>query len=189
MEDKPNTNYHLAEAVENLGITTKRQGTYTHENKVEAVMAFFMTQSANKASKMCGVPASTIKTWKQTDWWEDTLLLVKKKKDAELDGKLTSLIDDLMIGLKTRVKEGDIKLNKYGEQVIVPVSARDQAAIAKVANDLRKGLRGQELLLNGDGNTIPVGAKDLETMLVNIVKDAKAEKSIKGETENVDKEN
>ena len=176
MEDKPNTNYHLAEAIGTITEGTKTQRHYTSEDKLQAVMAVFMTNSANKASKMCGIPSSTIKHWRSSEWWGDTLLLVKKKKDAELDGKLTGLIDDTIEGIKLALKRGDIKLNKHGEEVIVPVSARDQAAIAKIANDLRKGLRGEVVGENKDN--FPNGVKSLEDMLIGIVKDAKAEKSI-----------
>jgi len=177
MSDKP-TNYHLAEAVETIAVSTTKH-KYTPEIKFLVVSSFFVTNSSKKASEMTGVPASTIREWKNnSEWWAETLVLVKKAKNAELDGKLTKMMGDLTKGISTRLVEGDLKLNKYGELTAVPVSAKDQSAIMKVISDLRDKLRGE----GAKGNSAEEGnIQALEDRLINAVKSAKQEESIPGE--------
>lgn len=175
MPSKP-TNYHLAEAVETLAETT-RASKYSEDDKIQAVMGFFLTQSSKKAESLSGIPAATIRYWKQNaPWWDTVLVLVKKQKQAELEGKLTNMADTLVDGIASRLTTGDMKLNKHGELVNVPVSAKDQASILKITHDIRQLIRGEPT-----SRSEASGSKDLENKLIAAVKKAKQENSIEGE--------
>jgi len=175
----------LAEAVEKLAtadMSGRQRAKYTHDERVRVVAAQYMTGSSKRASDMTGVPASTIRDWKKNaTWWDEVLFLVKRQKQAQLDGQITTIIDKLVDGLVDRLNHGDEKMGRNGELVIIPVSAADQARILKTVHDVRQLVRGEPTSRSENTN-----AKDLEQMLINAVKASKKENSIEGEATHVE---
>ena len=170
----------LADAIQvcaTSGMSSRQRAKYTHDERVRVVAAQYMTGSSKQASEMTGVPASTIRDWKKNAlWWEEVLGLVKRQKQAQLDGQITSIIDRLVEGLVDRLTHGDEKMGRGGELVIVPVSASDQARILKTVHDVRQLVRGEPT--SRSENT---SSKELESMLIKAVRESKKEESIEGE--------
>jgi len=169
----------LAQAVEvcaTAEMSKRQRAKYTHDERVRVVAAQYMTGSSKQASDMTGIPASTIRDWKKNaGWWDEVLHLVKRQKQAQLDGQITSIIDKLIAGLVHRLDMGDEKVGRGGELVIVPVSAADQARILKTVHDVRQLVRGEPTSRSENTN-----AKDLESMLIRAVRASKQEDSIEG---------
>ena len=116
---------------------------WSPEQKIAAVMAFMTTGTTKQAAKVCGVPQQTISDWKnKADWWEDTLLECRKKKQDELDASFTSLVHSAVEKLEDRINQGDVKVDKTGNQYYVPMSGRDIAITMAVIFDKRQLLRG-----------------------------------------------
>lgn len=120
-------------------------GKYTPEQKVEAVMAYLVTGTSRKASKICEVPEGTIRWWKKAAvWWMDVYDECKKKKQEELDASFTNVIHEGVEILADRMKNGDSKLvAKTGDVVNIPMSGRDVAISLAVMFDKRQLLRGE----------------------------------------------
>lgn len=118
-------------------------GKYTPEEKIEGVMAYLVTGTSKQASKLCGVPAATIRDWKtRSSWWLEVYSECKKKKQEELDAAFTSLLHEGVGILADRMANGDTRLDKKGDKVQVPLSGRDVAWIMAVFFDKRQLLRG-----------------------------------------------
>lgn len=118
-------------------------GSYTPEEKIEAVMAYMVTGTSRKASKICNIPEGTIRWWKsQAMWWEDVMRECRKKKQDELDAAFTNVIHIAVEALEDRVRNGNTVLTKDGGRVQVPMQGKEIAVSLAVIFDKRQLLRG-----------------------------------------------
>ena len=116
---------------------------YTAEKKLHAVSCYVVTGSAARAAKLAGLPASTIRKWKQeAPWWTEAVNTVKKSKQDELDGQMTGVIHGCLERLTAAIEAGTTYTNKHGEVKHTPTSARDLAAIFSQLHDKRAIQRG-----------------------------------------------
>lgn len=107
------------------------KGGHTPEKKVQAIVCYMITGSASQASKMCGVPAGTILTWrKNSAWWPVLTQQIKKDRDEELDLKITQTLHKAADEIADRLENGETRVNfKTGDQYRVPVTAKDLTGI------------------------------------------------------------
>lgn len=118
-------------------------GTYTPEEKIEAVMAYMVTGTSRKASKICGVPEGTIRWWKsQSLWWDDTMAECRRKKQDELDSMTTNVIHKAVEQIEDRVQHGNKKFTKDGEEYQAPLTAQELSMVVGIIFDKRQLLRG-----------------------------------------------
>lgn len=115
---------------------------YSWQDKMSAAIAWVMTGSSLKASKLCGVPDKTIRNWTDQDWWPDLIHQAMDMKNTELDALQTTLIHKSLEQVQERVEKGDPVKSKDGGIMYKPVSARDLAWIAAVMIDKRAAVRG-----------------------------------------------
>lgn len=113
------------------------------DDRIEAAISWLITGSWEAASKLCGIPASTIRQWSTSSWWEDVLTEAKTKKQAELDAVWTGLIHDATKELRDRVENGEVHLTRTGEKRRIPLKARDLATVVAMAVEKRALARGQ----------------------------------------------
>lgn len=116
---------------------------WTPEQKMEAAVAYVCTGSAKAAATLCEVPRSTISSWvADAEWWPDAIGEARRRKQKELDGKLTGVIDSTLRQLQDRIANGDEVVGRNGEVSRKKVGARDLAIIAGTMYDKRALLRG-----------------------------------------------
>lgn len=128
------------------GLDTHHSNIYSYEQKISAVVAYFVTGSIEEASKYTGIKASTVRKWKQQDnWWNLAVREVKRAKQEQLDTKLTNLIEKTMSELRDRLMKGDEVVSKGGTVIRKKVSARDLATIANTLYDKRSAIRKDPL--------------------------------------------
>ncbi len=120
-----------------------RGSSWDMDSKLEAAIAWLMTGSFDSASKLCNIPARTIRDWSQSAWWEDVLADANSKKQKELDACWTGLIHDATSSLRDMVQNGEAVLTKNGNVKRVPIKARDMATIINMAVEKRALSRGQ----------------------------------------------
>ena len=118
------------------------QTTYSPEKKQEAVNYYFVYGKSSKVSKLTGIPARTIRSWVHQEWWQDMLSDLKVRLQDKLDGKMTSLIDDMMTELRKRVEQGDDVVGKDGVIMKKGMNGRDLAASIALIMDRRATIRG-----------------------------------------------
>lgn len=118
-------------------------GKYTPEQKIETVMAYMVTGTSRKASKLCNVPENTIRWWKsQSSWWQEVMAECRRKKQDELDATFSRIIELGTDGVEDRLINGNTVIDKDGNQYQVPMSGKDIGWILGVIFDKRQLLRG-----------------------------------------------
>jgi len=110
------------------------------EIREKAPRIWFETKSLAETGRRLNVKYETLKEWKKTRWWADSiqeLEEVEKARTARRLGQLTEKGIDIVL---ERLEEGDHAFNKAGELVRRPVSARDASRIMSDALDRKMKL-------------------------------------------------
>lgn len=109
----------------------------------QAVATYLATGDSNQAAKLTGIPARTIRSWFDQDWWIESTERLRAQHEKQLDAKLTAIIEKAMDVTLDRLEYGDEVIGKDGAPVRRKVSGRDAAVIGGVAFDKRALIRGQ----------------------------------------------
>lgn len=126
-------------------ISAQKTVKYSVEDKLAVALKYSATGSLTKTAKETGVPLMTISDWKnKTEWWEPAVRECRKRKQDELDGKLTEIIDNALEQVTDRVLNGDSKVTKDGI-VKVPMSGKELSWVAGILFDKRAALRGDPI--------------------------------------------
>jgi len=124
--------------------TKGRKVKYSAGDKLRAALAYVITASSTKAMKLTGVPAGTIRNWKQhAPWWLEAVGYALDCKKEELDANLQEIQDRANHGVIDRVQHGDHKFNKAGDLIRVPIGGKELMTISAIARDKQSLLRGQ----------------------------------------------
>lgn len=116
---------------------------WTPEQKLGAVLAYIITGTSRGVFLHTGIPAGTVRRWKhKAAWWPDAVSQMRKRKQDEVDSKLTGALDRIIDNLMDRVDNGDVVMNKDGGQERKPIAGRDLAIIMGVTFDKRALMRG-----------------------------------------------
>lgn len=122
----------------------------TPEQKMAAVMEWYLTGSNTKAAKATGNPEVShqlVYRWRKAGWWNKLLEKCRSIRSEELERLATSSYHTALFKLQHTLEHGDQKFDpKSGELVNVPVPAKDLAFIAKTLQEQRA-----HLLLKDDG--------------------------------------
>lgn len=118
---------------------------YTAEQRLEAVTAYFITGSMKKAAEQVGIKETIIRRWKASSpWWTKALEQVKRKKQDELDSKLTNLLEKTLDELRDRLMHGDEIVTAKGKKGRRKVSAKDLGVISGILYDKRRDIRSDD---------------------------------------------
>lgn len=164
------------------------QSPYSPEQKIAAAQAYLITGTSVKAQKYCGVKADIIRTWKsKSNWWPDVFNTVKKQKNDELEATFTQIMDKGLHAVADRIENGDVKLQKDGSLINVPMGGKELAIVVSIMYDKRALLRGDvtSRVEKKEGNALQVLqskfediAKQLEAKPINetfeVIEDAKS---------------
>jgi hypothetical protein len=111
---------------------------YGNEDRINAVVSYLINGTYTKAEKATGIPASTIRTWAKSEWWQQLSVEVRALKEEEFRAGFSRLIDAGIARTEDALLEGEIKLVKTKEgyeERRVPVGAKDATTIAAIAYD------------------------------------------------------
>lgn len=86
-----------------------------------------------KTAEETGIPLDTLKSWKKQAWWPRMMGQIRGEENALLAARYRKIVQKTQDKLLERVENGDITLGKDGDQVVLPVRARDLAVIAGIA--------------------------------------------------------
>lgn len=121
---------------------------YTSEAKsLDNVIKMFTFLASGKprtvACKLTGIPINTVNKWAREEWYQDVIDLIKARLDYELDSTMTAVIHKGASEALDRLENGDVVLDRDGNQVRKPVSGKDAIMIAAIAYDKRALGRGK----------------------------------------------
>ena len=142
--DSINRDREYQKAFKQVVEKTSKGSKYTAGDKLRATLALTVTASAAKASRISGVPASTIRAWKNTaPWWPKAVEYALLCKKEELDSDYTEIQELANEAVKTSLKIGDEKVDRNGDIIRVKMSGRDAMMVSAIARDKQALLRGQ----------------------------------------------
>lgn len=109
-----------------------RLTTYTQTQKIDALKLWLITGNLAATAAALKIPYETLKTWKTTQWWNDTAVEIKSEGRLELSAKLRKVAEKAVGETLDRLENGDVRISPTGELQRVKVSA---AVAAKIATD------------------------------------------------------
>lgn len=119
------------------------KGIYPEEKRIEAVTLYAATGNFVTVSELSGVPVPTLKSWRNSEWFQNLLKEIRTENNEKLDAKFTEIVESSLEQLSDRVKNGDYVVTKRGELVRKPISAKDLSLVAAINVDKRQLLRGE----------------------------------------------
>ena len=127
-------------------IAEHKSGKYSVEERLNAAMLYVCEKSLKEVHRKTGIPYMTLIDWKRlTEWWAPVVQECRRRKQDELDSTMTHMIDNAINGILDRIANGDVKLDKMGNQIRVPMSGKELAWVTGVMFDKRASLRGDPI--------------------------------------------
>ncbi len=123
--------YQPAEVI--IPLTT-HNSHYSDEQRRSAVAAYLSTGKYTLTAKICGLPWETVRDWRHQDWWDDCATSLRQSLEDESRAKLQAITHKALDSAIDRLDNGETYVSK-GEQIRVPVKARDAMLIAAMAYD------------------------------------------------------
>lgn len=132
----PSNKYDLAELYSS-------RAKYTAEEKLAAVLAYVMTGSIRGVVRLTGLKQQVVSDWKNNSlWWPDCYMTMKRDKQEEVDGSLTTIIHAANGEMLDRIINGDEIIDKNGDAVRRKMSGKELAWVMGISFDKRALLRG-----------------------------------------------
>lgn len=117
---------------------------YPEAKKIEVVTTYLALGKAPLVEAVTGVPRQTIRQWKMMPWWKDMVAEIQNEDDAELDSKLSKIINRTLDTVVDRIDHGDFILDSRSGQVKrVPVKMKDAHKVTTDLLDKRSLIRGK----------------------------------------------
>ena len=135
-KQEPNNKFDLAELY-------SAKAKYTADEKLAAVLAYVMTGSIRGVVRLTGLKQQVVSDWKNnSSWWTDAYMSIKKEKQDEVDGGLTTIIHAASGEIIDRIVNGDEIIDKNGDSVRRKMSGKELAWVMGITYDKRALLRG-----------------------------------------------
>ena len=130
-----------------MGVRAKRVTGgkwWSQEKKIQTVTTYLAVGNAPLTEAITGVPRGTIRQWRLQQWWKDLETDIRNEEDAELDVKLSKIIDKSLDAVMDRVENGDYVFDsKTGKINRRPVHMRDALRAVTEIFDKRNLIRGK----------------------------------------------
>lgn len=123
----------------------KSHAAWQDSDKRRAVAVYKSVGSMVKTTEITGIPDQTLRFWMKQEWWNEWMRALKAEDTAILEDAATGIAKLGGDIVRERLQNGDYVLNKDGELMRKPVSARDAAIITAVAIDKRKLLQEEPI--------------------------------------------
>jgi len=110
--------------------------------KQKAVELFTKTGSASLTARELNIPIDTMNGWKKKDWFKDAVATKRNEQIELLDSKLTESIDEAILQIQDRLKNGDTVYNqRTGKFTQAPAKLRDLNSAFNSLVDKRQLIR------------------------------------------------
>jgi hypothetical protein len=120
----------------------KKYKWWNEDDRIRAATVYAMTGNAKRVEEITGIPSTTVRQWKNTEWWPQVIDRIRRDGDDELDVKLTGLIDKTTKEINERLDKGDYIYNtKTGDIVRKPIGGKDLSVMTSIFVDKRSLLR------------------------------------------------
>jgi hypothetical protein len=107
--------------------------TYSEGDKFKVLTTYTVLGSLIETAKETGVSLDTIKGWKKQAWWPRMMAQIKGEENAHLAARYRKVVQKTIDKLMERVEDGDVFVDKDGNERTIPIRGRDLAVIAGIA--------------------------------------------------------
>ena len=140
---------------------------YGVQERIQVAVAFIVEGNVSRTSRATGIPESTIRDSRKSDWWEQLNAEVRGEKEHEFQAGFTRMVQAAIGQVEDRLTHGDVKLVRGAEgheERRVPVSAKDATMVAAISYDkLRLSLNlPTSIRVNTDAHTLEALGKRFE---------------------------
>lgn len=159
---------------------TIAERVYTREEKLRACVVWVTNGTVKGTAEKMGLDHEVVRRWVHSKWWPAAVAEARQKFEDEITGNLSEIINLAQVKLKERITRGDVRLNKDGDEVNVPVTARDLAVIQAIAFDKRQIISGRPTSIRGAGKSAQQRADELRGKAAPKKPEAKVENAADG---------
>ena len=107
---------------------------WSDKQKIEAVQSYLLLGNLALTSRILSIPEITLRVWKTTQWWKDTVAEIKLQENIQMSGRLKKIVDASLTAVEDRLQHGDwVYDQKTGKMMRKEVGIKDAH---KVATDL-----------------------------------------------------
>ncbi len=139
---------------------------YGHQERIRAVAGYLIHGTINKVSETTGIPKTTLRDWRNEEWWDHLADEVRAEKEGEFQAGFSRIVDAAIEQIEDRLEHGDVKLVKTKDgysQHRVPISAKDATMVAAIGYDkLRLSLNLPTSIRATSDNSLEALAKKFE---------------------------
>jgi hypothetical protein len=147
LSDSPSKQLKKSKRIRSITAPTNKQ--WSDSQKMEAIQSYLLLGNLALTSRILGIPEITLRVWKTSQWWKDTVAEIKSQEKVELSSKMKKLVGASLAVVEDRLINGDFQFDqKTGEVIRKPVNMKDAH---KVAMDMQerqdlidKSLSGEE---------------------------------------------
>ena len=141
-----------------------RTVNHSNEKKRQAVLLYMLHGSSFQVSRRLGVPPTTIRSWKRTEWWRELQVTLQQENQDYMNASYDRILKESAQVIENKLKDKDLK-------------ALDAAKIHGIIFDKRQILNMKPTTINANATKINqlqeqfdrfLQAKEVE---VEIVKD------------------
>lgn len=114
------------------------------DKKIEACALYCVLGDVKKVSEMAKVPEKELRQWREEPWWAEVQRKIMVEQNEGLLAKINSTVELALGMLEDRILKGDCIVEKEsGEQVRIPIKARDLSQIFHALTHQRNLMTGQ----------------------------------------------
>lgn len=112
-------------------LSTGSNHSWSDKQKIEAVQSWLLLGNLALTSRVLGIPEITLRVWKTTEWWKNTVEDIKLQENMQMSARLKKIVDASLGAVEDRIVNGDFMFDqKSGEMVRKQVNLRDAHKVA-----------------------------------------------------------
>ena len=120
-------------------IEAKTNKSWSDKQKIEAVQSWLLLGNLALTSRVLGIPEVTLRVWKASEWWKNTVDEIKLQEDMQMSARLKKIVDASLSAVEDRIVNGDLIFDqKSGEMVRKQVNLKDAHKVAVDLMDKRQ---------------------------------------------------
>lgn len=150
--------------LKSVRIESKPARIYSEEEKREAVALHVIWGTQSKVAELTGIPQRTISDWMKADWWAEYRSQLIRATGDEAGATFRRIMRKASEEIEDRLDNGDIYLDRKGNEKRKPVPAKELAVIMAIATDKDRILRGEPTSISAKATDLKDKAREFEAI-------------------------
>lgn len=101
-----------------------KKSVWSQNQRLQAVSTYLMLGNMAETAIVTGIPLTTLRLWKTTDWFKEYALQLQSEDVQQMDSNLKRIIGKALKATEDRLDLGDAQFDqKTGDIIRIPVKA------------------------------------------------------------------